>query len=248
MSEAWRLLLLLLYLSKPLPGNLGQIQLPPATTDKMLLHVNLICIPTLNLFQLSHPYVYQGKKAEQGKREAAECLFSNYCTSHFNFHFMLPSSPTPPKRFQNLPPTILLLFICFRSLLTLQTHPWECFPFVKTSDLKQQQTACHLLIHQHFCCCFINDSGWNSDLLGWLMAEPHGKWIDNDLGEQRHPSDQERIDWFDGRDLKQGDVFLRFLHFWGSAGEEGQKLTAVLSSDSWGFHAQRWEKKDSVST
>lgn len=104
-SEAWRHLLLLLHLSKPLPGSLGQIQVPPATTDKMLLRAHLICIPTLNLFQLSHPYVYQGRKAEQGKRQAAECLFSNRCTSHFNFHFMLTSPPNPPKCFQNLPPT-----------------------------------------------------------------------------------------------------------------------------------------------
>lgn len=151
--------------------------------------------------------------------------------------------PNPPKVFSKPSSYFLLLFTCFRSLLTLQTHPWKCFPFVKTSDLKQQQTAWHLLIHQHFCCCFINDSGWNSDLLGCLMAEPHGKWIDNDLGKQRHPSDQERTHWFDGSDLNQKDGFLRSLHFWGSAGEEGLKLTAVLSRDSWGFHAQRWEKK-----
>lgn len=168
-SAAWRHLLLLLYLSKPeLPGNLGHIQAPPATTNKMLFHVNLICIPTLNLFQLSHPYVYQGRKAEQGKREGAECLFSNDCTSHFNFHFMLASPQHPQSVFKTF---LLLPSPCFRSLLTLQTHPWKCFPFVKTSDLKQQQTAWHLLIHQHFCCCFINDSGWNSDLLGCLMAE-----------------------------------------------------------------------------
>lgn len=73
--EAQRHLLLLLYLSKLLPGNLGEIQVPPATAYKMLLHVNLICISTLNLFQLCHPYVYKGRKVEQGERKAAECLF-----------------------------------------------------------------------------------------------------------------------------------------------------------------------------
>lgn len=183
-SAAWRHLLLLLYLSKPLPGNLGHIQAPPATTDKMLFHVNLICIPTLNLFQLCHPYVYQGRKSKEWGKQLS--VFSQIITPLILTFISCWLPPTPPKVFSKPSSYFLLLFTCFRSLLRLKTHPRKWFPFVKTSDLKQQQTAWHLLIHQHFCCCFINDSGWNSDLLGWLMAEPHGKWTDNDLGEQRH--------------------------------------------------------------
>lgn len=123
---AWRHLPLLLYLSKPLPGNLGEIQVPPATTDKMLPHVNLICISTLNLFQLYHPHVYQRRKAEQGERRAAERLFSNHCALVLTSIWCLVLYQ-PPRYFQDLPPTFLLLFPCIRSSLTLQTHPWKHF-------------------------------------------------------------------------------------------------------------------------
>lgn len=144
MSAAWRHLLLLLYLSKPeLPGNLGHIQAPPAATNKMLFHVNLICIPTLNLFPLSHPYVYQGRMAEQGKREGLS-VFSQMISPLIltSISCVLPTDPH--KVFSKPSSYFLLLFTCFKSLLTLQTNLWKCFLFVKTSDLKQQQTAWHL--------------------------------------------------------------------------------------------------------
>lgn len=140
--KAWRHLPLLLYLSKPLPGNLGEIQVPPATTDKMLmLPVNLICISTPNLFQLYHPYVYQGRKAEQ----AAESLFSSPCTltltsilcwlpSHFPKVFSKPSS--------HLPSSVSLSQIFINT-----TDPsLEMFSLCKDIGFKTT-TARHLLIH-----------------------------------------------------------------------------------------------------
>lgn len=61
-------------------------------------------------------------------------------------------------------------------------------------------------------------------------AEAHGKWIDNDLGEQRHPSDQERTHWFDGRDLNQETFFEvpAFLRFSWRRGAE-----AHCSAQQW---------------
>lgn len=116
------------YLSTVLSGSLGHSQLPPATMGKMLPHANLICISTPDQFQVHHPHVCHRGKAEQRERKAAECLFSNHCT----LILVLTSLSFPsPQYFRNLP----LLFAQVRLSLTLQTHSWKHFPFVRKSDL-----------------------------------------------------------------------------------------------------------------
>lgn len=146
--EAWRHLPLLLYLSKLLPGNLGEIQVPSATTDKTLLHVNLICISTLNLFQLYHPYVYQGRKAEQGERKAAERRFSNHCTLILtSILCWLPPPPPLPQVFSQ-PSSHLLSSVHLSQIFINTTNPpLEMFSLCKDIRFKTTTTARHLLIH-----------------------------------------------------------------------------------------------------
>lgn len=253
--EAWRHLPLLLYLSKPLPGNLGEIQVPPATTYKMLLHVNLICMSTLNLFQLCHPYVYEGRKVEQGERKAAECLFWNHHTLILtSISCWISLLPTPFQEFSkpssHLPPSVHLPQIFINTTKPSLEMSSLCkgirFKITTTGQASFNALA------------FLSLREWlwlklRSKLTGGTTTwEVNRQWTWTAKASQW--SGQDAAAWKKWFKLKRCFFELTALvDVTGSVWEEGQELTALPSSDSSAFDAhkniaQRWSKKASVSS
>lgn len=163
----------------------------------MLPHANLICISTLDQFQLHHPRVCHRGKAEQRERKAAECLFSNHCTLILALTSL--SFPAP-----DLFRTFLSCSLMSDQIINTTNPFLETFSLCKEIRFKLTTPAQHLFIYYHFYCPFMNDLGSN-----FGMTNGRTTWKVN--GQQTSVT-KERLHQFKISDLKQRDFFFNSLH------------------------------------